>query len=268
MNAISQIRQNPPQVNPVLSDQRACKADNPHPGNIPARRNAMATAPKCHHMLSGQVSYKLCWQGYDCDTCPYDQMMEDVGLLPTSSQAQCENVAGFDVARNYYYHTGHTWARIEYGGRVRVGLDDFAQRLLGPQEKIELPRLGRRVRQNEPFAVLRRGKKSVELRSPVDGTVLAVNTRLRQHADIANADPFNDGWLVLVQPSALHQNLKSLLSGNDSLAWIDDQSNQLSLMVNKTTKYAYAFAGAEVVRDICGTLPELDWDELVERFFQ
>jgi len=234
--------------------------------HTPPRLRLLVKELKCRHMLSGRVSYKLCAHGYNCVKCPYDQMVEDAGLLPSPSPAVCENVAGFDVAQNYYYLTGHTWARVEYGGRVRIGIDDFAQRLLGPQDKIELPRLGKEISQNEPHALLRRGKKAAEARSPVDGTVLAVNPKLQYHAEIANADPYNDGWLMLIQPSKLRTSLKNLLFGTESLAWFDDQANHLSQVVHKTTGYAMAAAGGEMVKDIYGTLPGLNWDDLVQQF--
>ena len=221
---------------------------------------------KCRHMLSGRVSYKLCAHGYNCVKCPYDQMIEDAGLLPPPTAAVCENVAGFDVAQNYYYLNGHTWARVEYGGRVRIGIDDFAHRLLGPQDKIELPELGKEISQNARHAVLRRGKKAAEARSPIDGTVVAVNPHLKHRAEIANADPYNEGWLMLVQPSQLKNNLKNLFFGTESLAWIDDEANHLSQMVSKTSRYAMAAAGGEMTKDIFGSVSGLNWDELVDRF--
>jgi glycine cleavage system H lipoate-binding protein len=235
-------------------------------GHTAPRLRLLVKELKCRHMLSGRVSYKLCAHGYNCVKCPYDQMIEDAGLLPAPTQAVCENVAGFDVAQNYYYLNGHTWARVEYGGRVRIGIDDFAQRMLGPQDRIELPSLGKEISQNTPHVVLRRGSKAAEARSPIDGTVVAVNPKLNHHAEIANADPYNEGWLMLVQPNKLRNNLKNLFFGTESLAWIDDEANQLSQVVSETSGYAMAAAGGEVTKDIYGSVPGLDWDALVERF--
>ena len=137
---------------------------------------------KCRHMLSGRVQYKLCAHGYDCMRCPYDQMLEDSVAGTRLSPPVCDSASGFNVARDYYYHHGHTWARVEYGGRVRVGLDDFAARMLGPLDDIELPRLGQDVEQNRPQAGLRRGAHKAHALSPVDGKVLAVNPRLSRSA--------------------------------------------------------------------------------------
>jgi hypothetical protein len=111
------------------------------------RSALMMKQGKCRHMLSGRISYSLCSYGYNCVKCPYDQMLEDTGYLPNLKTPQCDNTSGFDVARDYYYFYGHTWARVEYGGRVRVGMDDFALRLFGRQDEIELPKLGADVEQ-------------------------------------------------------------------------------------------------------------------------
>ena len=100
---------------------------------------------KCRHMLSGRVTYKLCGHGYNCVQCPYDQMIEDTAFTPRLSAPACDHASGFDVARDYYYHHRHAWARVEYGGRVRIGVDDFATRMLGPLDAIELPKLGETV---------------------------------------------------------------------------------------------------------------------------
>ena len=113
-------------------------------------------ARKCRHMLSGRVPVKYCANGFNCAKCVYDQMLDDGALAVEAREASPEIVAGFDLPANRYYHRGHTWARIEYGGRVRVGLDDFALRLLGPADSIEMPKLGAAVRPAQPEIARRR----------------------------------------------------------------------------------------------------------------
>ena len=71
---------------------------------------------------------------------------------------------------------------------------------------------------------------------------------------------------MVIQPTSLRSNLKNLLFGEESLAWIDDEANRLSQMVSDTAGYAMAAAGGEVVKDIFGSVPGLDWDELTRRF--
>ncbi len=234
--------------------------------HTPPRLRMLVKDLKCRHMLSGRVAYKLCAHGYNCLKCPYDQMIEDTATLPVPAAPRCQYVAGFNLAEDYYYLRGHTWARVEYGGRVRVGLDDFALRLLGPQDRIDLPGLGDLVGQNSTGAVLNRAGKQAPAQSPVDGKVVATNPEIGRRAETANRAPYGEGWLMVVQPSNLRKNLKNLLFGEESLAWMDDEAGRLSRKVSDTAGYAMAAAGGEAVGDIYGSVPGLDWSDLVESF--
>ena len=108
-----------------------------------------ASQRKCRYMISGELDRKLCPNAYECGTCSFDQMMQERlqnEILPVHAQAE---VGGFELAEDFYYHDGHTWARTEHGGRIRVGLDDFAQKLIGNIAEVELPAIGQEVRQGE-----------------------------------------------------------------------------------------------------------------------
>lgn len=236
------------------------------PDPRPARLRLLINQRKCRHMLSGRVAYKLCGHGYNCIRCPYDQMLEDTSVLQHACEPACEHVSGFDVARDYYYHHGHTWARVEYGGRVRIGIDDFALRMLGPQDVIELPGLGRPIRQNSPHARLVRGPNQAETLSPVDGKVVAVNSKINAQAQTANRSPYGQGWLMIIQPSNLRKNLKNLFYGTESLAWMDDEALRLANMLGESSGWKLAASGGEAVADIYGSLPGLDWNRLVADF--
>ena len=232
----------------------------------PTRMHLLVNQRKCRHMLSGRVTYKLCGHGYDCARCPYDQMLEDSSVMKPLNPPSCESVAGFNVARDYYFHPGHTWARVEYGGRIRVGIDDFALRLFGPQDQIEMPKLGESVGQNRPSAEMSRGAHKAYPLSPVDGKVLAVNPKISSKAETANDDPYGNGWLMVIQPNKLRDNLKNLLFGEESTAWMDDEATRLSTMLSEASGYQLAATGGEAVRDIFGNVADISWDRLVKEF--
>jgi glycine cleavage system H lipoate-binding protein len=236
----------------------------------PPRMQLLMNQGKCRHMLSGRISYGLCSYGYNCVKCPFDQMIEDTSYLPNLKPPVVDATSGFNVARDHYYHHGHSWARVEYGGRVRIGIDDFAMRLLGPQDKIELPGLGSHVGQNRPQVVLKRNGNEAPTLSPMDGTVVAVNNKLLSKTAIANNDPYGEGWLMVIQPSSLRNNLKNLFFGPESLAWVDDEFFRLQKLMGEVygedTRYKMAATGGEAISDIYGEVPELGWDRLVNEF--
>jgi glycine cleavage system H lipoate-binding protein len=223
---------------------------------------------KCRHMLSGRVAYKLCGHSYNCVRCPYDQMLEDTAVLQGLNPPACDSASGFNLAHDYYYHHGHTWARVEYGGSVRIGVDDFAMRLLGPQDEIQLPKLGDSVSQGQPHARLVRGQNEAEPLSPVDGKVVAINRKVATRAATANDSPYQEGWLMVIQPNNLRRNLKNLLFGSESTAWMDDEASRLTTMLSEATGYRLAATGGEMVRDIYGAVPGIDWSLLVQEFLR
>jgi len=223
------------------------------------------TDKKCRHMLSGRVSYKYCIHNYDCATCAYHQLMEEETITLAVSHVEKVYAGGFSLAQRYYYHRGHTWARIEYGGRVRLGLDDFAMRLLGPMDTLKLPALGTSVHQGKPGIGIARNDLKAEALCPMEGIVVATNPNLRQKG-MANKDPYGEGWLMIIEPTKLKMNLKNLIFGDESTAWMEDESSRLAALVTEEADYKLAATGGRAVNDIYGQMPELGWDTLVKTF--
>ncbi len=221
---------------------------------------------KCRHMLTGRVPVKYCTNAFNCAKCPYDELIEQEDLLEPANGVGWEVISGFALAQNYYYHRGHAWARVEYGGRIRVGLDDFALRLVGPVDEFKLPELGAVTRQSEPEVGLARGELRAETLSPVEGVVVARNPKVLERAATANQDPYQDGWLMGIQPTKLKTNLRNLLFGEESAAWMEEESGRLSAMVAKETGHALAATGGRIVDDIYSQVPELSWERLVSEF--
>ncbi len=223
---------------------------------------------KCRHMLTGRVAYKTCARGFECSTCPYDQMLEESTLAQPASEPRVDLAGGFRLPHDYYFHRGHTWARVEYGGRVRIGLDDFALKLVGPVDEFKLPKLGQKVKQSQPDTELRRETNYAPGLSPVDGTVVATNPKVLERGDTANSAPYSGGWLMVIQPEKLKNNLKNLLFDDEGTAWMEEEASRLSALVSGETGYPLASTGGEVVSDIYGAVPELGWDRLVDEFLR
>ena len=151
-------------------------------------------------MLTGRVQFKFCAHSYQCKTCEYDQLLDEEDLSDQSCAVPMNKVSGFAVADGYYYHKGHSWARIEHGGFVRLGIDDFALRLLGSVNDISLPKIGSHLRQSENGWSVSRGKMGAAVLSPMNGTVMATNQNALRRPDLVKRDPYGRGWLVVVDP--------------------------------------------------------------------
>ncbi len=187
---------------------------------------------------------------------------EAVSLAP-----QTVEVFGFKVpVLRYYLHRGHTWACLESDGRVRIGVDDFSQKILGVADAIELPRVGDTYYQNHVcFALLRQGHKAKFL-APVDGVVDQINEAAVRQPQLVHDDPYGEGWLLLVRPTNLEQNLGQLLGGEAAVAWIEAEAHKLLNLMGSETAVTLPDGGA-VIDDVYGHFPEVGWRRLVREFF-
>src|SRR5438477_9300459 len=108
-------------------------------------------------------------------------------------------VGGFQVPENLRYHPGHTWALSESPSLVRVGMDDFASKLAGKIERITLPQRGQWVRQGQKLWTIFRDGASVDMVSPIEGSVADINDAVVGNPELARKDPYGEGWLLTVQ---------------------------------------------------------------------
>lgn len=101
---------------------------------------------------------------------------------------------------NLKYTKDHEWAKID-GKTATIGITDHAQSALGDVVFVDLPKLGRALKKGETFGVVESIKAVSDLYSPVDGTVIEVNSSLASDPSAINRDPYESAWLVKVQLS-------------------------------------------------------------------
>jgi glycine cleavage system H lipoate-binding protein len=126
----------------------------------------------------------------------------------------------FSLPGGLFFHRGHTWANLLYSGQVKVGLDDFLQRLLGRIDDIALPPVGATVKEGEPFVTIRQGGRTATLRAPIGGEVCAVNGELAKNLTLLRRDPYTRGWFVALRPTALAADLSRMNVGEDAGGWL------------------------------------------------
>ena len=101
------------------------------------------------------------------------------------------------IPEHLRYSSDHEWALAE-GDSVRIGITDYAQDALGDVVYVELPQVGERVQQGEPFGEVESTKSVSELFAPVSGVVAEVNDELAGAPQRLNEDPYGDGWICTV----------------------------------------------------------------------
>jgi glycine cleavage system H protein len=104
-----------------------------------------------------------------------------------------------EIPEDLRYTTEHEWARAE-GGRVVVGITDYAQDQLGDVVFVSLPEAGTIVTAGKPLGEVESTKSVSDIYSPVTGTVLERNGDLDGTPELINEDPYGRGWMVVLEP--------------------------------------------------------------------
>ncbi len=171
----------------------------------------------------------------------------------------------FSLAEGLFYHQGHSWAVPEQRNVVRVGIDDFAQQLLGELSSVDLPQIGTRLEQGEKGWKLWVDSKSIDVLSPVEGKVLAVNEEILKVPDLINQDPYRKGWLMKVEVPNTKKNLKNLLSGRLAKAWMEETVDTLRQKMGGELGIALQDGGVPIA-GIARALSPDKWDEVAMEF--
>jgi glycine cleavage system H protein len=103
------------------------------------------------------------------------------------------------------YTKDHEWVREEGGGRVRVGITDFAQDALGDVVYVDVPDVGTSVTAAQPFSEVESTKSVSDVYAPVSGTVSERNPLLEQRPEVVNEQPYGDGWIAVIEASDASQ---------------------------------------------------------------
>lgn len=164
-----------------------------------------------------------------------------------------------------YFHQGHSWAMPEGSNVVRVGIDDFAQKLVGKIDGIIFPQVGSQVAQGEKAWSLQVGSKSIDMLSPVDGKILAINENLLRSPEGIGKDPYGKSWLMKVQAPRISSNLKNLLSGGLARKWMEEVRGNLFARMNYNLGVVSQDGGVPV-DGIARNIDRERWDAIVREF--
>ncbi|MBW2038826.1 MAG: glycine cleavage system protein H [Deltaproteobacteria bacterium] len=201
--------------------------------------------------------------------CPAYQRIAQ-GDLP-SSEDEAITVRGFLLDDTVYYHKVHIWLQ-RVDGKLRVGLDDFGQWLLGQIEEVTLPCQGGRVEPAHPLVRVSCAQGTAEIPSPLSGTVVGVNEGLRRDSSLINTDPYGQGWLLEVQPvkgelARLDRQAEGFFSGREARNWLEKEVDRLHCILQ--TEIGVTMSdGGELLRDLQEVIDPQQWGILIKTFLE
>jgi glycine cleavage system H protein len=123
-------------------------------------------------------------------------------------------VEGKEIPGELKYTKNHEWVRVD-GDNCRIGITDYAQNSLHEVVYTDLPKVGKVLGKGESFGTVESVKAVSEVYSPVSGEVLETNQKLIDAPELVNQQPYGEGWLILLKPSKLGEELSSLMPAKE-----------------------------------------------------
>jgi len=115
------------------------------------------------------------------------------------------------VPENLYYTKEHEWLKVQ-GDTAIMGITDYAQKSLHEIVFVDLPEVGRKIKQMESIGTVESVKAVSEIYTPISGEIIEVNTELNEKPELVNQDPYGKGWIAKIQPENLEKELKNLMT--------------------------------------------------------
>jgi glycine cleavage system H lipoate-binding protein len=171
----------------------------------------------------------------------------------------------FRLPEEVFYHLGHSWAVSEGKNVVKVGMNDFAQKLVGKIDAIQVPALGSTVYQGERGWALKVDSRAIDMLSPVDGKVIAVNEEVLRAPQTINQDPYRN-WLMKVESPSFSVDKRQLLSGAMARRWMEEVRENLMSRMSYDLGAVYQDGGL-LVDGMARQLDREKWDGIAKEFF-
>lgn len=125
------------------------------------------------------------------------------------------------------YTKTHEWAKKDDAddALVTVGVSFYAQQEIRDVVYVELPPVGAKTVQGEPFGVIESVKAAFDLYAPVSGEVVAINESLEQSPELVNESSYAEGWMLKIKMTDPNE-LEKLLNSDEYQQLIEREGHK------------------------------------------
>lgn len=187
-------------------------------------------------------------------------------------EAESLRATEFAIPGGVFISEGHCWASMEHDGTVKVGIDDFAKKLIGRIDDIEFPNLGMSIKKGQPLYSVRQGHRMIPFTSPISGHVTRINKSLKEDLGALDITPYEKNWVCVIDAEDLDTEIQELKIGKAAVSFyqneIDEYRESIKRIVNSRRNKSELRRGEELYLGELENLEDKDWDRVVEEFFR
>ncbi len=179
--------------------------------------------------------------------------------------------AEFVIPGGAFISEGHCWVTLEPDGTGKVGIDDFAKKLLGKIDDIEYPNLGMKVTAGQSLFSIRLGKRTIAFEAPISGQVTRINKYLGENLGSLEATPYGQNWICIIDADDFDGELKKLKIGKSAVSFYQAEIDRFLASVRESQRTGASVE--EIAREPLhvGHMEGLEddaWNEVANKFFR
>ncbi|MBI1937910.1 MAG: response regulator [Ignavibacteriales bacterium] len=173
----------------------------------------------------------------------------------------------FTIPGGVFISEGHCWAGISQDGAVKIGLDDFAKKLIGKIDGIDFPNLGMNITAGQPIFGIKQGNKSVQFLSPVSGQVKSINHELMDNIELLEFTPYEKNWICIIDADKIETELQQLKIGKNAMNFYQEEIDCYLKRIKEVMKIE-TDGSFELNWGQLENLKEKDWYSITGEFFK
>ncbi|MBI4811745.1 MAG: response regulator [Ignavibacteriales bacterium] len=177
----------------------------------------------------------------------------------------------FSIPGGVFISKNHTWLSINQEGIAKIGIDDFAKKIIGKINLVKFPNLGMQVKAGQPLFTIKQGNRSITFNSPATGKISQVNTLLKENLTALEVTPYEKNWICALDTDNIDEEIKGMYIGKSAIAFYQDDIEKCKFLIKDLLK-SEKREGEYVEEDqiYIGQLEELsdvNWQKVVTEFF-
>ena len=176
----------------------------------------------------------------------------------------------FQIPGGVFVSDGHCWANVSEDGSAKVGLDDFAKKVIGKIDSVDLPNLGMIVKKGQSLFTIEQGTRNIAFKSPLSGKVKEINKFINEEIDSLNVTSYDQNWICEIDPDDLDVELPNLKIGKSAVSFFQEDIERLKDLKRKLKTGKETDIGQEdiIYSGEMEKLDDISWKRFSEAFFE
>lgn len=177
------------------------------------------------------------------------------------------------VPQGLYYSKGHTWLNFTEDGKLKLGIDDFLNKVLKPSKINVLVSEGSKIKRGEPIFEIFTNISKVKVYSPVDGVITNLNRNVLENPSLIRENPYRENWFAEIEPADVKVVIPSFKIGKEVVAWMKEEVNRFKdllahLSPRPSLVGATLYDGGNIVEGVAKLLDEESISKFEEEFLK